>query len=60
MKKQTTVTVIEAIIKNNTGGISDKYNCRSIAPIVTAACKLFEICPLEILKTYLLTHGYQF
>ena len=38
---------------------SDKNNYRPIA-LVTAASKLFEICILEILETYLLTHDYQF
>ena len=36
-----------------------KNNYRPIA-LVTAASKLFEICILEILETYLLTHDYQF
>ena len=55
MKKQTTVTVMVPIVKNNTGDISDKYNCRPIA-LVTAACKLFEMCTLKVIKTYLFIH----
>ena len=56
-------TAIVPIIKNKTGGTSDKNNYRPIAlgynlqflcnPI---ASKLFEICILEILVTYLVTH----
>ena len=45
------------IIKNKNGDTSDKNNYRPIA-LVTAASKLFEICILEILETYLLTHDY--
>ena len=52
-------TVMVPIIKNKTGDTSDKNNCRYIA-LVTAASKLFEICILDVLETYLLTHDYQF
>ena len=52
-------TAMVLIIKNKTGDTSDKNNYRPIA-LVTAASKLFEICILEILETYLLTHDYQF
>ena len=52
-------TAMVPIIKNKTGDTSDKNNYRPIA-LVTAASKLFEICILEILETYLLTHDYQF
>ena len=38
---------------------AQKNNYRPIA-LVTAASKLFEICILEILETYLLTHDYQY
>ena len=48
-------TAMVPIIKNKTGDTSDKYNYRPIA-LVTAASNLFEICILEILETYLLTH----
>ena len=47
-------TAIVPIIKNKTGDTSDKNNYRPIA-LVTAASKLYEICILEILKTYLIT-----
>ena len=47
------------IIKNKTRDTSDKNNYRPIA-LVTAASKLFEICILDVLETYLLTHDYQF
>ena len=53
-----TKTAMVPIIKDKTGNTSDKNNYRPIA-LVTAASKLFEICILEILKTYLLTHDYQ-
>ena len=52
-------TAIVPIIKNKTGDTSDKNNYRPIA-LVTAASKLFEICILEILDTYLITHDHQF
>ena len=52
-------TAIVPIIKNKTGDTSDKNNYRPIA-LVTAASKLFEICILEILETYLITHDHQF
>ena len=52
-------TAMVPIIKNKTGDTSDKNNYRPIA-LVTAASKVFEICILEILETYLLTHDYQF
>ena len=46
------------IITNKTGNTSDKNNYRPIA-LVTAVSKLFEICILEVLETYLL-HDHQF
>ena len=52
-------TAIVPIIKNKTGDTSDKNNYRPIA-LVTVASKLFEICILEILETYLITHDHQF
>ena len=52
-------TAIVPIIKNKTGDTSHKNKYRPIA-LVTAASKLFEICILEILKTYLITHDHQF
>ena len=52
-------TAMVSIIKNKTGDTSDKNNYRPIA-LVTAAFKLLEICILEILESYLLTHDYQF
>ena len=52
-------TAIVPIIKTKTGDTSDKNNYRPIA-LVTAASKLFEICILEVLETYLLTHDLQF
>ena len=52
-------TAIVPIIKNKTGDTSNKNNYRPIA-LVTAASKLFEICILEILETYLITHDHQF
>ena len=44
-------TAMVPIIKNKTGGTSDKNNYRPIA-LVTASSKLFEICILEVLETY--------
>ena len=52
-------TAIVPIIKNKTGDTSDKDNYRPIA-LVTATSKLFEICLLEILQLYLITHDHQF
>ena len=52
-------TAIVPIIKNKTGDTSDKNNYRPIA-LATAASKLFEICILEILETYLITQDHQF
>ena len=52
-------TAMVTIIKNKTGDTNDKKNYRPIA-LVTASSKLFEICILEMLETYLLTHDYQF
>ena len=46
-------------IKNKTGDTSDKNNYRPIA-LVTAASKIFEICILELLEMYLITHDHQF
>ena len=47
------------IIKSKTGDPSDKNNHRPIA-LVTAASKFFEICILEILEMYLVTHDQLF
>ena len=52
-------TAIVPFIKNKTGDTSDKNNYRPIA-LGNAASKLFEICSLEILDTYLITHDHQF
>ena len=52
-------TSLVPIIKNKTGDTSDKNNYRPIA-LVTAASKIFEICILEILEMYLITHDHQF
>ena len=52
-------TSLVPIIKSKTGDSSDKNSYRQIA-LVTAASKLFEICILEILEMYLLTHDQQF
>ena len=52
-------TALVLIIRNKTGDTSDKNNYRPIV-LVTAASMLFEICILEILYTYLITHGHQF
>ena len=42
-----------------TGDTGDKDNYRPIA-LVTAASKNLEICLLEILEMYLITHDHQF
>ena len=47
-------TSLVPIISSKTGDSSDKNNYRPIA-LLTAASKLFEICILEILETYLVT-----
>ena len=52
-------TALVPIIKNKTGDTSDKNNYRPIA-LVTAAWKIFEICILELLEVYLITHDHQF
>ena len=52
-------TALIPIIKNKTGDTSDKNNYRPIA-LVTAASKNFEICILEVLEMYLITHDHQF
>ena len=52
-------TALVPIIKNKTGDTSDKNNYRPIA-LVTAASKIFEICILELLEMYLITHDHQF
>ena len=52
-------TALVLIIKNKTGDTSDKNNYRPIA-LVTAASKNFEICILEVLELYLITHDHQF
>ena len=49
-------TALVPIIKNKTG---DKNNYRPIA-LVTAVSNNFEICLLEILEMYLITHDHQF
>ena len=53
------ITAIVPIIKNKTGGSSDKGNYRPIA-LVTACSKIFEICLLKMLEMYLDTDDYQF
>ena len=52
-------TALVPIIKNKTADTSDKNNYRPIA-LVTAASKIFEICILEVLEMYLITHDHQF
>ena len=52
-------TLLVPIIKGKTGDSSDKNNYRPIA-LFTASSKLFEICILEILEMYLVTHDQQF
>ena len=52
-------TALVPIIENKTGDNSDKNNYRPIA-LVTAASKNFEICILEALARYLITHDHQF
>ena len=52
-------TALVPIIKNKTGDTCEKNNYRPIA-LVTAASKIFEICLLEILEMYLITHYHQF
>ena len=52
-------TALVPIIKNKTGATGDKNNYRPIA-LVTATSKNFEICLLEILEMYLITHDHQF
>ena len=52
-------SAIVPIVKNKTGDTSDKNNYRPIA-LVTATSKLFEMCLLEILQMYLITHDHQF
>ena len=52
-------TAMVPIVKNKTGDSSDQNNYIPIA-LVAAASKLFEICNLEVLETYLLTHDHQF
>ena len=52
-------TALVSIIKNKTGDTGDKNNYKPIA-LVTAASKFFEICLLEILEMYLITHDHQF
>ena len=51
-------TSLVPIIKSKTGDSSDKNNFRPIA-VVTAALKLLEICILETLEMYLVTHDQQ-
>ena len=52
-------TAIVPIIKNKTGDTSDTINYIPIA-LVTATSELFEMCLLEILQLYLITHDHQF
>ena len=52
-------TAIVPIIKNKTGDSSEKNNYILIA-LVTATSKLFEMCLLEILQIYIITHDHQF
>ena len=52
-------TALVPIIKNKTGDTGDKNNYMPIA-LVTAASKNFEMCLLEILEMYLITHDRQF
>ena len=52
-------TAIVPIIKNNSRDTSDKNNYRPIA-LFNATSKLFEICLLEILQMYLITHDHQY
>ena len=52
-------TSLVPIIKSKTVDSSDKNNYRPIA-LVTTSSKLFEICILEILEMYLVTHDQQF
>ena len=48
-----------SIIKNKTWDTNDKNNYRPIT-LMTAASKIFEICILELLEMYLITHDHQF
>ena len=52
-------TALVPIIKNKIGDTGDKNNYRPIA-LVTAASNVFEICLLEFLEMYLITHDHQF
>ena len=52
-------TALVPIIKNKTGDTSDKNNYGPIS-LLTAASKIFEICILEVLEMYLITHDHQF
>ena len=52
-------TALVPIIKSKTGDTGDKNNYRPVA-LVTAASKIFEICLLEILEMYLITHDHLF
>ena len=47
------------IIKNKPRDTGGKNNYRPIA-LVNAASKIFEVCLLEILEMYLITHDHQF
>ena len=53
------IVICPLAILNKSGDSSDKNNYRPIA-LAAAASKLFEICILEFLETYLLTHEIQF
>ena len=52
-------TAMVPITKNKTEDTSNKNNYKPIA-LDTAASKLFEICTLDVLENYLLTHDDQF
>jgi hypothetical protein len=52
-------SAIVPIIKNKSGDSSDKNNYRPIA-LVTALSKIFEICLIAIMNTFLCTHDNQF
>ena len=49
-------TAMVLIVKIKTGDTGDKNRYR----LVTAASNLLEICILDVLETYLVTHDHQF
>ena len=51
--------LLAPIIERETADCSDKNNYRPIA-LVTSTSKLFEICILNLLEIYLVTHVQQF